>query len=403
MSFLSLKRSPSNTVQSPGPGRRRIKVTVALLTISLIVGSIVAVRASSAKKDDKKPDANKVFEFTDADIARLAPREFGQSIPVSGSLRPVVQAMVRSKVPGEVSRVLVREGERVRAGDVLVTLDTRDLQAQLDSAQGSVAEARARLDLARKNEENNRQLLAKGFISQNAFDSVANSVSVTTANVLTAEGQASIARKALSDATVRAPFSGIVAKRAVNIGEKVSNDSPVAQIVDLSLMELEAMVPVAEIPAVRIGQEIAFRVDGFNNRTFKGKVERINPTADAGSRAISVFVSIANADGALKGGMFANGLLAAASKGSVNALPSVAVQEEGGQSFVFIVNAGKIDRRPVTVGLRSIEQGMVEIREGVDTKVDVVAVKAEGIKVGDKAIMKTGAALKATKASAKDS
>ncbi len=401
MLFPFLNRSP--IAAQPVPRRRWVKLTLATLTLILIVGSIVAVRASSARKDDKKPNASKTFEFSDADIARLSPREFGQSIPVSGSLRPVVQAMVRSKVPGEVSRVLVREGERVRAGDVLIALDARDLKAQLDSALGSVAEARARLDLAKKNEENNRQLLAKGFISQNAFDSVANSVSVTSANVLTTEGQAAIARKALNDATIRAPFSGIIAKRAVNIGEKVSNDSPVAQIVDLSLMELEAMVPVAEIPAVHIGQEIAFKVDGFGTRTFKGKVERINPSADAGSRAISVFVSIANADGALKGGMFAHGLLAAASKGSVNALPSIAVQEEGGQNFIFIVKDGKVDRRPVTIGVRNIEQGMVEIREGIDANADVVAVKAEGIKTGDKAIMKTGAALKAGKADAKDS
>jgi RND family efflux transporter MFP subunit len=370
--------------------RRWVKPSLAALTLLLIVGSLLAYRASAAKKDDKKSDADKVFEFTSADIAHLEQREFGQRIPVSGSVRPVVQAMVRAKVPGEVSRVLVREGERVAAGDILVALDTRDLQAQLDSALGSVAEARARLDLARKNEENNRQLLAKGFISQNAFDSVSNAVSVTSANVRTAEGQAAIARKALGDATIRAPFTGIIAKRAVNLGEKVSIDTPIAQIVDLSHMELEALVPVAEIPAVSVGQEIAFRVDGFGNREFKGKVERINPSADAGSRAISVFVAIANGDGALKGGMFANGLLAAASKGGVNALPNIAVQEEGGQNFVFIVNQGKVDRRPITIGVRNIEQGMVEIRDGIDRNVEVVAVKADGIKTGSKVIMKTG-------------
>src|SRR5258706_989473 len=114
------------------------------------------------------------------------------------------------------------------------------------------------------------------------------------------------------------------------------------------MRELEALVRVSETPAVRIGQEIAFRVDGFGSRTFKGKVERINPSADAGSRAISVFVSIANADGALKGGMFANGVLAAASKGSVNALPGVAGQGEGGQNFLYIRRTGKVDRRPGT-------------------------------------------------------
>src|SRR5258706_15922804 len=135
------------------------------------------------------------------------------------------------------------------------------------------------------------------------------------------------------------------------------------------MRELEALVRVSETPAVRIGQEIAFRVDGFGSRTFKGKVERINPSADAGSRAISVFVSIANADGALKGGMFANGVLAAASKGSVNALPSVAVEGEGGQNFLYIVKDGKKDPRPVTLRVSNFQQGMGASPHGLHGRV----------------------------------
>ncbi len=389
---------PISSVDANSPGyeqpvlrRTWVKWTVAALTLALSAGALIAWRSTSAKKEEKKPDEVKVFEFATADLARLTARELAQPIPVSGSVRPVLQAIVKSKVPGEVMRVNVRDGDTVVAGATLATLDTRDLQAQLDAANAAVAEARARLDLANKNETNNKQLLSKGFISQNAFDAVANSVSVITANVRAADAQASIARKALSDAVIRAPFAGVIAKRVVNIGEKVGADSPVVQLVDLSKLELEAMVPVSEIPNVKIGQEISFKVDGFVNREFTGQVERISPSAEAGSRAISVFVAIPNRDAALKGGMFATGLLTTSAKGKTNTLPSSAIQTEGGQSFVFIVKDGKIGRRPITTGNKNADLAVTEVREGIDATVDVVIVKAEDMKVGSIAKLKSAA------------
>jgi RND family efflux transporter MFP subunit len=174
----------------------------------------------------------------------------------------------------------------------------------------------------------------------------------------------------------------------VNIGEKVSPDMPVVQVVDLAQMELEAPVPVAEIPGIKVGQEISFTVDGFGDRAFKGKVERINPSAEAGSRSISVFLALANPDLSLKGGMFASGKLAAQSRGPVNAVPLVALREEGGQSFVMVLNKDKIERKPVTTGTRSIDLGLVEIREGLAPGVRVVAVKMDGLKPGASAIIR---------------
>jgi RND family efflux transporter MFP subunit len=359
-----------------------VKLTVAGITAALVVGSLVAWRASSAKKEEKRPDADKIFEFAANDVAILGPKNMGLVIPVSGSLRPVTQAMVKSKVSGEIAKVHVREGERVAAGQVLVSIDTSDLRARHDSQMAMVAESKAKLDLARKTEENNRQLLAKNFISQTAFDGVANSAEVATANFKSAQAQAAITERALADAQIRAPFSGIVSKRAVNVGEKVASDTSVMHVVDLSKMELEAPVPVGDIPSVKVGQEIAFTVDGFAERQFKGNVERINPAAEAGSRSISIFVTLPNSDAALKGGMFATGTLAAASRASVNAVPIAAVIAEGGQSFVFAVKDGKAERKPITPGARSVELGLVEVRDGLAPGSQVIAVKADGLKHG---------------------
>ena len=381
----------------PLKNRRFAKPAIFTVVALLVAGSLLGLRASQANKDpDKKKDEARVFEFAPGDLAQLESIPLGRQIPVSGSMKPLLQATVRAKVPAEVARVHVQEGERVAAGAALVSLDAADLRARYDAQAAAVAEARARLDLARKNQKNNQALLEKAFISQNAFDGIANSVQVAEANLQSVEAQAAIAQRALADAQVRAPFAGIVAKRWVNVGDKVSGDMTVAQVVDLSRMELEAPVPVSEIPFVQVGQEIAFQVDGFPGRQFTGKVERVNPAAEAGSRSISIFVTLANADGSLKGGMFANGTLATATGAAVDVVPVSAVIEEGGQSFVYVVKGGKVERRTVVLGARSVERGVVTVREGLERGVPVITVKAEGLKPGAGAVIKAGKPAKAT-------
>jgi RND family efflux transporter MFP subunit len=382
------------SMDQPGAvrGRGWVKYAVLAAAVALAGGSYFAMKGgNAAKTEEKKPD-DKIFELAAGDIAVMAPQNLGLSIPVSGSVRPVTQAMVKSKVSGEISQLHVREGERVAAGQVLVSIDTADLRARHESQQAMMAEAKARLDLAKKTEQNNRQLLAKNFISQNAFDSTVSSLEVAESNFKAAVAQGAITQKALADAQVRAPFNGIVAKRVVNVGEKVTSDAPLMHVVDLSRMELEAPIPVSDIPSVKSGQEIAFKVDGFDNREFKGKVERINPSAEAGSRSISIFVTLPNADGALKGGMFANGTLAAASRTPVPSVPIAAVIAEGGQSFVFAIENGKVERKPVTPGNKSIELGYVEIREGLSPGAQVLTVKADGLKHGSRVAIKDGPA-----------
>lgn len=379
----------SSSTSDIAPRRRGwVKIAFVIVALGAGAGGLVAFNGASAKKEEKKPDGPKTFEFAASDIVSMGPRELGKIIPVTGELRPVLRATIKSKVAAEVAKVHVQEGERVATGQVLVTLDTGDLRARHDAQMAAVAEARAKLELARKNQDNNKALLSKNFISQNAYDSVANSVTVAEANLKSAVAQAAITERALADANIRSPYAGIVAKRWVNNGDKVSPDGMVAAVVDLSRMELEAQIPVSEIPGIKVGQEISFTVDGFSQRQFKGQVERINPSADAGSRSIAIFVTLPNPDGALKGGMFANGSMAAASRTSVNAIPLVALIEEGGQAAVFALNNGTVERKPVVIGTRSVEEGLVEIREGLQAGTQVVAVKQEGLKHGAKAIIK---------------
>jgi len=372
--------------------KRHLKAILATVAVVAVVGSLVGFRATQAKKPDDKKDAPVVLEFTPADVAVVELRSLTRSIAFSGSVAPLVQTTVKSKVPGEVNRVLVREGETVAAGQLLAQIDTLDLQSRLDAQAASLEEARARLTIADKNRVNNQQLLNQKFISQNAYDTTQSVYEAGVALVNSQEAQLRIARKALEDAAVRAPFAGIVARRMAHAGEKVNVDSPLFTLVDLGRMEIEAPAPAAEVPAIKVGQPATFRVDGFGERAFHGKVERINPVADANSRAITLYISVDNRDGLLKGGMFTKGQIVLDETRKSAVIPAAAVREESGQMYVFTIENGKIARRAVKVGATEPQQGLIEVSSGLETGLAVVAARVTGLKEGAPAVMKKPAA-----------
>lgn len=379
--------------KNASPRRRYLKPAVIVLGVVVVAGSLVGLRVTQAKKDEPKaPAAQTTLEFTSADIAVVKMMTLERTLPISGSLSPVLQSTVKSKVPGEVRKVAVREGDRVSEGQVIATIDTADLQSKLDSQVAAFEEARARYGIAQKNRENNLQLLRQKFISQNAFDTTDSTFEAAAASMRSAEAQLRMAKKAMDDAIVRAPIAGIVARKMVNPGEKVGVDSPLFAIVDLSRMEIEAPAPASEIPGVKPGQAATFKVDGFGDRVFEGRVERINPTAEQGSRAIVLYLSIANRDGVLRGGMFAQGQLVLDKRAPAPVIPAAAVREEAGQSFVFTIESGKVARRAVTLGEREPHAGLVEIRSGLDTGASVVSARLTGLKPGSPAVIKAAPA-----------
>ena len=365
------------------------KPVVAGVVLIVLVGSIVGWRASQAGKGDKKAEPAKVvLEFTPADVATVEMRSLVNTIQFSGSLSPVVQTTVKSRVSGDVMRVAVREGQPVAEGQVLAQIDTADSKARLDAQSAALEEARAKLDIARKNRENNQQLLRQKFISQNAFDTTQSTFEASAAMMRSAEAQVRIAQKALDDAVVRAPFSGIVARKIVNPGEKVGIDSPLFALVDLGQMEIEAPAPASEIPSVRVGQPVSFRVDGFGERTFEGRVERINPVTEQGSRAITLYISVANRDGALRGGMCAKGQIVLDRTKPTVVVPATAIRDESGQSYVFTLENGKLAKRAVKVGATEPQQGLVEVKSGLESGLSVVSARVSGLKDGAPATMK---------------
>jgi membrane fusion protein, multidrug efflux system len=319
------------------------------------------------------PSAPRAMEFLPSDITTAQQRDLRQQMPLTGALRAVNQVSVKARVGGEVRDVLVREGEAVKVGQILVRMDASDYQARVEQARGSLLAARGQLDIAVKARDNNKALLEKGFISKNAVDNATSQFEIARANVESAQGALDVAQKALSDTVIKAPISGLVSSRTVQPGEKVSPDNRLFDVVDLSGMELEAAVPAAEIMRVALGQEVQVKLEGLPT-PLAGKVARINPATQAGSRSVMVYVQIDNPQAALRVGMFGQALLTLSRKSGVLTVPQSAIQSDGASPFVYAIENGKIARKPVELGIRGDDgQGpAVEIVKGLESGVQIV-------------------------------
>ena len=370
----------------------QMKALIAAL-LAAIIGAVVymAVRGPAAAPAAAAA-TTQPLELASVDVTTVALQKLSRSLPLSGSMSPIVQATLKSKVGGEVELVPLREGQDVREGEVLARIDTRNLQAQYDRQLAAVDRARADLDLATLNRDKNRVLLDQHYISQNTYEATESAYAGMVANLKLAEADARLAKIGLEDAVIRAPFAGTVAKRHVQPGEKVSMDSTIVTLVDLRQMVLEAAVPAADIPAVQIGQPAKFKVGGFGSREFVGEVQRINPMTADGSRAITLYIAVPNPNRALKGGMFAQGALTLDTTEPVLAVPQRAVHAEAGATYVYTLRDEKIARTNVRVGAAGPGATFVEVREGLAAGDRVIVTEITAAQVGQKVLVRADSA-----------
>ncbi len=374
-------------------GRFRLSGKLAAIAALVLAGCLWIV---ASHRGDAKPaaavDAPPPIELAAADIATVSMMTLSRSLPVSGSLSPLVQTTVKSKVAGEILALTVREGQEVKQGEVLARIETRYIKATLDTQVATLQKARADLALAKLNRDNSDAMLKEHFISQNAYDSAASTYEADLATMKAAEAQVALAQLAWDDAVVRAPISGTVVSRQAQPGERIDIDGSIVTLVDLSQMEFQALAPASEIPGVKVGQIAHFKVSGFADRMFEGRVERINPMTEQGSRSITVYLSVPNPDGALKGGMFGQGTLVLDKGAPTPTIPSAAVRSEAGLPFVLVFAEGKLFKRSITPGLSSEDAGTVEVRDGLKPGEQVLLAKLDSFKDGAPAVLKAAAA-----------
>ncbi|MBP7063560.1 efflux RND transporter periplasmic adaptor subunit [Ferrovibrio sp.] len=354
------------------------------LVLALGAGGYVWKQRQAAPSPAAAPTIAARFEgieFSPADLSRAERMELRQSVRLSGTVQPLEQSSVRAEVAALVLEVTVRRGETVKKGQLLAKLDTRDLGSRLRERESNLASARSALALAESNRSKAQQLNLRGVKSQTALDDAENAYNTARANVAAIEQQVAMARKALSDAAIYAPIDGQVADRTTNPGERVPVDGKLFVLADLATMELEALVPARDVPKLKIGQRVALKVEGFEGREFAARIDRINPTAQAGSRSILVYIRLANPELTLRGGMFASGEAILAEAREAIAVPREAIRREAGAAHVYVLEKDHVVRRSVELGLTETVQGMVEIRSGVAAGDTIIS--APGLKLND--------------------
>ena len=364
---------PSATPPSD-PRKRSIGWIVALIA-ALVIAALVArtlyIRSQEHAAAQAPPKPAPPLELAATDTLVLSTQDFNRTLAVTGGLKAYNSAVVRAKVAAEVKTLSVREGDTVKAGQTIGQLDTLEVDLRVQQAEQNAASARAQLDINRRALDNNRALMAQGFISPTGLENSISNESAARATLQAAVAAVDLARKARADTRLIAPLSGLVSQRLVQPGERVAVDAPLVGIVDLSRIELEAAVTPEDVGGVAIGQTARLAVDGLA-APVPARVVRINPSTQAGTRAVMVYLSIEPHPN-LRQGLFATGAIDLESR-RVLAVPTSAVRVDQAQPYVLAVVGDHIELRKVTLGVR----GELRIDGRVESAVEVTGGVAEG-------------------------
>lgn len=341
--------------------------------------------AATSPTSPKAPVAAVVpsIELAASDVFTARTQTLSLGIAVSGALKASQSAIVKARVAGELQELSVREGDRVQAGQVVASIDQTEYLARVRQAQQQADAARAQVDIAQRQFDNNQALVNQGFISQTALLTSQASLNGAKATHAAALAALDLANKSLADATLRSPLSGVVAQRLAQPGERVAIDARLIEVINLSQLELEAALTAEDASQVRVGMTAQLQVEGVD-APVTAKVLRINPSAQMGSRSIVVYLGVTGREG-LRQGLFAQGSLGTQTM-QVLAVPVSSVRTDKPQPYVQVVQDGKVAHITVRTDVRSEGEreslvAVTGVSEGAQVLSGSVGTVREGVQV----------------------
>jgi len=349
--------------------------------------------------------------------ATVEARSIPTTLDVTGTLAADAQTDVAAEVAGRIVAVLVERGALVKAGTPLARLDSENLQSQLRDAEAQEVQTRVRLGLApgtrfdpketpearmarlnyeRAEAEHRRYdgLVEAGAVSRSEFDlkrtdylsareqyeATVNQQRQLYEALPGLQARVAMARRALSDAVVRAPYDGLIAERAVSVGQVVPVGGRVATIVRIHPLRVELVVPESVIAAVRKGQKVLFTVQSYADRQFSGTIAYVGPSVRPENRALVAEAVVPNPEALLHPGLFATARIELPATKPMTVVPAVAVRRDGAATKVFVVQGGRVEVRVVQTGRE--EGGLVEVVGGLKAGERVVTEGVERLTDG---------------------
>jgi len=353
--------------------------------VVLALAGVAAAVAMVGKPDkDGKPEVTLEFALREVVTPTLA--AMPALIEFSGPLVAPQTVVVRAKSAGTMLTLSVAEGSRVRAGQVLGRIDGADIGSRLAERNALLESARASLAQAERAQASNQRLADQQFISPIALETSKSALDAARAQVRAAQAQLETVRVAARDNQILAPIGGVVAKRHVVAGEKLSPEQQVLTIVDLARLELAGSVGTHEVSQLAPGLPVQVSVEGVAE-TVAGKLARIAPAAEAGTRSIGVTVELDNPKETLRAGQYALAKVKLADATRRLTLPLTAVGNTAGQDHVWVIESGSLARRAVTLGRRDEREGRVEVLGGVRPGGQVLAARFDNLREGAKAVV----------------
>ena len=366
-----------------------IKWTAIGLVIAILAGG--TVRTLSARKDkaaalEAQQTAQQTqvsIDLVSSDVMTATQRELPLNVAISGTVSAVDTATIKAKVAGELQGLKVREGDPVRAGQVLGQIDPTEPDARLRQARQQAQAAKAQVDIAQRTHDNNQALVAQGFISSTALNVSQANLAAALATYAAARSAADVSAKTVSDAVLRSPIDGFVSQRLAQSGERLGIDAHVLEVVNLNRLEMQAELTVGDAQQVKVGQTAQLRIQGLAEPV-AARVARINPSASVGSRAVVIYLAIAPGS-ALRHGLFAEGLLATGTVTTL-AVPLSAVRTDKPQPYVQVVQGDVVQHVTVALGARSEVDGqtlvgVTGLPPGATVLAGTVGVLREGTRV----------------------
>ena len=376
-----------------------IEGSVAVIVAALALAAVSRVK-SNADRADKKPEVT--LEFAPSEVVKPQLVAMPERIEFSGALMAPRTAIVRAKAGGTLLTLNVAEGSRVKTGQVLGSIDLADLQSRAAERAAGVDSAKARMSEAARAHASNTDLANQKFISPNALETSRATLEAARAQVKSAQAQAATVNVGLRDAALTAPISGVVGRRSVLPGEKVSAEQELLTVVDLTELELAGVVGTHQVSQLKPGQALSVQVEG-SALAVAGVIDRIAPTAEAGTRGIRVVVRVPNPQELFRAGQYASAVVVLDDAAQRLTVPLAAVGQTSGQDFVWTLEKGTLVRRLIVTGRRDAAANRVEVTQGLTADQQVLSARFESLREGAPARVAaraSGASMPAAQASA---
>jgi len=315
------------------------------------------------------------------DVATIRSNALASGPSITGTIQPERRADVRAETNAAVIQVFRENGDVVKHGDLLVRLDDTAIRDALMSAEANQRTASQALEQALRQLERVNTLRTSGMASAQAVDDAEVRRNAAQNDVEAAKARVVLARQALDRTSVRAPFDGVVSERKVSSGDTASPGKELLKVIDPTSMRFEGLISAENVGAVKAGQPVTFRVNGYADQDFQGKVRRVDPSANPTTRQVAVLVDFTGKEQPKLAGLYAEGRIETESSNGLT-IPATAIWRDGDKASAWRVGQDKLSKITINVGDRDPRTGDYVLKSGLNEGDKVIRYPSAMLKDG---------------------